>query len=148
MIQIRKPCTHSGCHDFALPGSPRCAVHGPVYDARARRLRLLNPDQVTAVSIRNSYRWQCVRAQQLEEHPLCCDPFGLHKVGPEPATEVHHVFGLVLRPDLAFDPRNLKSICGPCHAETEARVRRGENTAALFLSAEDIQILQSHGQET
>jgi myo-inositol catabolism protein IolC len=48
--------------------------------------------------IHGSARWQAVRAQVLREAPICreCARLGL----TEPATQVDHVLGLVLRPDL------------------------------------------------
>ena len=71
------------------------------YD-RQRRER--DPRLAFAARVYRSNRWQNLRALQLTREPLCedCRRHGV----VEPATQVDHVVGLVLRPDLAYDLAN------------------------------------------
>ena len=107
----------------------------PTLHQRRRGTRPTAPVRTTAArKIRNSSRWQRFRKWFLNRHPLCCDPFGNHKRdgGPEAATCVHHIVGLVVAPDLAFDEDNAAALCTRCHAQIEVRERRGERTRQLF----------------
>ena len=89
------------------------------YEERRRR----DPALALALKLRGSQRWKKVRAIKLARDPLCED---CRKHGrTEPATQVHHVEPLVQRPDLAFDPVNLMSLCTTCHARREGAERCG-----------------------
>lgn len=93
------------------------------YD-RQRRER--DPALAFAARVYRSKRWQNLRALQLTREPLCeeCRRHGV----VEPAAQVDHVLGLVLRPDLAYDLANCQSLCTACHARksaAERRARRG-----------------------
>ena len=58
---------------------------------------------------------------------LLCEDCRRHGV-VQPAAQVDHVLGLVLRPDLAYDLANTQSLCTACHARksaAERRARRG-----------------------
>ena len=66
----------------------------------------------------SSRRWRDLRAYHLTRHPLCerCKAKGLTVL----AREVHHIRecgddGLLQR-----DPRNLESLCRPCHEQHHA----------------------------
>lgn len=54
-----------------------------------------------AVQVRNSARWQKLRALLLNRQPLCADPFLLHPGRLVPATQVDHIAPIAQRPDLA-----------------------------------------------
>ncbi len=93
------------------------------YDQQRRER---DPALAFAARVYRSKRWQNLRALQLSREPLCedCRRHGV----VERATQVDHVLGLVLRPDLAYDLANLQSLCTACHARksaAERRARRG-----------------------
>jgi 5-methylcytosine-specific restriction enzyme A len=79
-------------------------------------------DRAARLKFYSSAPWRKMRKWYLSQHPLCerCkDEDG--KL--EPATEVDHKIPLEQRPDLALDPKNLQSLCKPCHsAKTLAEV--------------------------
>jgi 5-methylcytosine-specific restriction protein A len=87
--------------------------------------RRLDPALAAAQQIRNSARWQKVRARVLSRQPLCADPSGMHAASGRvtPAVEVDHIVGLRERPELAFDEANLQGLCTTCHARKSALER-------------------------
>lgn len=105
-----RPPTHDG-----LKGR---AVRNQRYDAeRAETL---------AVQVRNSARWQKLRALLLNRQPLCADPFLLHPGRLVPATQVDHIAPIAQRPDLAYTLSNLQGLCTACHGRKTAMERRRE----------------------
>lgn len=126
-----KPCHHPGCRAFALPGKARCADHAHNYD---RTTRAQAPELARAAQIRGSSAWKRVRVAFIADNPVCCDPFQVHRLGPEPAEDVHHVEPLHRRPELALDAANLRPLCRSCHNTIEAMERSGKATQYLFTS--------------
>jgi len=65
-----------------------------------------------------STHWRKMRAVQLHARPLCerCLAEGRYTA----ATVVHHRLELADRPDLAFDPDNLESLCPHHHSKHHA----------------------------
>ena len=101
------------------------------YDRGRRRA---DPALRKAKKTRSSIRWQRFREWFIRRHPLCCDPFGHHEEdGVTVATQqVHHIEPLTKRPTLACAESNCAAVCALCHAKTEARERRGQETKELF----------------
>ena len=124
-----KPCFHPGCKSFAVVGKPRCEVHLNAYDSQ---IRARTPHLALAARIRGSRLWGKVRANFRLANPLCCDPFGHHKLGPEPMYDVHHVLPLATHPHLAHSDENLRPLCRACHNEVEQMERSGKPTPELF----------------
>ncbi len=89
------------------------------YEERRRR----DPALAMANRLRKSSRWKKVRALKLARDPLCEDCWE-HGV-TRPAAQVHHLEAVAKRPDLAFEMKNLRSLCTTCHAKREARERWG-----------------------
>lgn len=123
---IRRPCRAPGCREYATDGG-YCAAHqsrrttsARTYDATTRTG---NPALAMAKAIRDGAAWKRFRAWFRAQHPLCCDPLGLHPDRPEPMEHVHHVQPLAERPDLALDPGNCQAVCVRCHAQLEARAK-------------------------
>ena len=90
------------------------------YDSRRRHR---DPALAFAARVYRSNRWRKLRRVQLTREPLCedCRRHGV----VEPATQVDHIVGLVLRPDLAYDiSKNCQSLCTACHARKSAAERR------------------------
>jgi len=87
-----------------------------------------------AVAIRNSARWQKLRALVLREEPLCRDPYGEHALSGrhEPAAEVHHIVPLTVNPSFGYVRSNLAALCIDCHRRVDADNRAGKPTAHLF----------------
>jgi 5-methylcytosine-specific restriction protein A len=78
----------------------------------------------TAKQVRNSARWQKLRAVVLNTTPLCADPFLVHRGSPVPATQVDHIIPLDQRPDLAYNLDNLQGLCTFCHSRKTTMERR------------------------
>ena len=97
-------------------------IDAPRHSAYDRITRRQNPDTAVAFKIRSSQAWKNCRRSHLSFHPLCANPFGLHSPHVL-AADVHHLTEIGLRPDLAFDPDNLQSVCKRCHAKHSARER-------------------------
>lgn len=121
---------------MAIPGTSRCAQHTNAYDATTRRS---NAALRMAQTIRTSTAWRTLRKSVMSRNPVCCDPFGEHTLGPEPAKDVHHVFPLITHPHLALVEDNLRPLCRSCHNRIEAMERRGEPTQELFNHAQTTQ---------
>lgn len=127
-----KPCHYPGCRALASAGHARCAAHMQAYDWTTRKQ---SAALTRAARLRSSIEWRRLRTHFVSEHPLCCDPFGEHKHGPEPTKDVHHVLPLVTHPHLGLVVENLRPLCRACHNRVEAMERRGEATQALFSHA-------------
>lgn len=121
---IYRQCTAPGCKALLSRGS-RCDLH-------AKEDRDKNPQLARATRIRNGSRWRKVREAFRSDHPVCCDPLGLHPEGPEPTADVHHIVPLIENPDLAYHYSNLAPLCTRCHQAIEQRERKGELTRHLF----------------
>lgn len=67
----------------------------------------------------NGKAWLACRLAKLRDAPLCEDCIAKDRVTA--ATQVHHVVKQVQRPDLAYDPDNLRSLCASCHGKYNAR---------------------------
>jgi 5-methylcytosine-specific restriction enzyme A len=76
---------------------------------------------------RGTRRWRKLRAMVLSREPLCRDPYGTHQTQArvEVAQELDHIVGVLVKPDLAFDPSNLQPLCRACHARKSQAERAG-----------------------
>jgi 5-methylcytosine-specific restriction endonuclease McrA len=54
--------------------------------------------------------WQAVRHGVLERDGWCCQHCGDRR-----RLEVHHKLRVADHPELAFEPSNCLTLCGPCH---------------------------------
>lgn len=99
-----------------------------------------------AVKIRNSGRWQKLRALVLIEEPLCRDPYGEHMLADrlEISVEVHHIVPLCEDISKAYDRSNCAGLCIACHRRVDADNRAGKPTAHLFdgISASRVEVLK------
>lgn len=77
--------------------------------------------------LRASVRWRRLSAAQLRHHPLCQAIWCQGQTTP--ATETHHRQPLATHPHLAYDPANLASVCGACHARITGMERTGQDTS-------------------
>jgi hypothetical protein len=125
---MKTPCRYPGCRAL-LDKSGYCERHQASAPKRHRlydrHVRQRDPALALAARIRNSVRWRNVRAQKLAEFPMCEDPLGHHgrQGTTRTAEQVHHIEGLIDRPDLAYTQTNLMSVCMACHAALERGVR-------------------------
>ena len=71
-----------------------------------------DPQRVEANRFYNSARWRALRAQVLNEFPLCQDCESVE------ATIGHHVIERSVRPDLELVRSNIRSLCDSCHNAT------------------------------
>jgi 5-methylcytosine-specific restriction protein A len=115
-----------------MPSKPRSLAgivrHRAAADAEYNRSRR---DPVAA-RIYRSPRWVAVRAQVLRDEPVCrvCAAAGRTEL----ATQVDHVVGVAVRPDLAFDRTNLQPLCTVCHAAKSTAERRPEGVGGTSIS--------------
>jgi 5-methylcytosine-specific restriction endonuclease McrA len=127
-----KPCSYPGCRTLITSGA-RCEKHQAAqhsqYDQGRRRD---DPALAMAKRIRDSSQWQKVRELFRARNPLCCDPFGEHGNNIESTEHVHHIQGLIVRPDLAYEWSNLAGLCAACHSRIESLERTGNGTQSLF----------------
>lgn len=81
-----------------------------------------------AREVHSSGRWRKVRHLILTRRPLCADPYGHHREEKSlvVATDVDHILGLAIRPDLAFVLENLQGLCRACHARKSAQERQSQ----------------------
>lgn len=101
--RARRMCAQPGCAALAELGQTMCAAH-----AKAR-----NAQRPTAAQRGYGSRWRRVRAMFLADHPVCCDPFGLH---PERVVATHDVDHVVPRRRGGADiAENLQPLCRACH---------------------------------
>jgi 5-methylcytosine-specific restriction protein A len=72
--------------------------------------------------------WRALRLAQLRSQPLCERCLADNVV--EPATVVHHREAHKGDEKLFWDPKNLESVCDPCHSgPIQSEERRGFSTA-------------------
>jgi 5-methylcytosine-specific restriction endonuclease McrA len=127
------PCKYPACPAL-LARSGYCERHQKdkpntraEYDARRKR----DPILARSAAIRSTGRWKKVQRLKLGMNPLCEDPFREHarRNMTEIAKQVHHIEGLAVAPEKAFDLENLMSVCTRCHArlERDERSKHVEN---------------------
>jgi 5-methylcytosine-specific restriction endonuclease McrA len=128
----KRVCKASGCNTLIDLQSAHCSAHArPVCNRYDDTRRRDDPALAQAASTRNSSRWRKVRELFRAHNPWCVNPLGLHGDAVV-MQQVHHIQGLIHRPDLAFDLSNLAPLCTRCHRRIEALERAGEPTAQLF----------------
>lgn len=114
---IHRPCTETGCPNFARPNSGKCDEHAREYERERSRRR-----REATRGIFKKKRWLMVRKAklgQLCEDGRVCDGDGI-------AEEVDHIRPLADFPDQdPYDPEGLQGICPACHhAKTAEENRR------------------------
>jgi hypothetical protein len=123
-VAMKHPCKYPGCGQL-LAKSGYCAMHqGSKPNAQRnydRTRRKNKPELALAARIRASVRWKKVAKMKLGMNPMCEDPHGTHERRNDTATakQVHHIEGLAIAPEKAFDLCNLMSVCTSCHARLE-----------------------------
>lgn len=65
-------------------------------------------------SIRGTKYYTTFMRNFKREHPLCTDPFGIHKTVVA-AQHIHHIIPLEKDPSKCFDEDNLIALCPFCH---------------------------------
>ena len=81
--------------------------------------------------LRNTAQWQKLRKLFLAAHPLCNDPYEVHRINGETveARQVDHVIAYRERPDLCFTESNLQGLCTMCHSRKSQLERAHDATA-------------------
>jgi 5-methylcytosine-specific restriction endonuclease McrA len=106
-----RPCLWPGsrCPLFAVAGRSFCLEHQRLSwkEQNLRRPRWLR-------EFYDSREWRLLRAAHLELHPECEDCLAAGR--REAASQVDHIQALRIRPDLALEPSNLRSLCRSCHS--------------------------------
>lgn len=125
---MKRPCNYPGCAALLDRGG-YCERHKASQPKRHtlynKNVRAKDPALALAHKIRKSAKWAKVRLQFLADHPICADPHGMHaRDGTQrTAAQVHHIAGLIDRPDLWNNRDNLLAVCTACHARLEREVR-------------------------
>ena len=115
----RMICVAPACQSIAIEGRPHCPRHAAARDAReAERKQTAKSGALEWTPLYHTARWRDLRSWHLGRNPLCADCAELG--GVTAATDVDHIEPH--RGDLAkfFDPRNLQSLCKPCHSRKTA----------------------------
>jgi 5-methylcytosine-specific restriction protein A len=105
-----KPCAHVGC--FVLTNTQFCPTHEQQHRLEhSRRCREVRP---ASEKLYHTTRWAKLRRFHLSQYPLCvmCSTRGFVAV----ANVVDHIIPIV-DGGAMFDPKNLQSLCRPCHTE-------------------------------
>ncbi len=105
----RRPCGEQRCPAFAEPGRSRCAAH---QRQEWREQNQRRPGWLRAFY--DSPQWRALRAAHLELHPACEDCATAGRAVQ--ANQVDHTLPLRVRPDLALEASNLRSLCKGCHS--------------------------------
>ena len=87
----------------------------------------------------NSWKWQCLRASYLADHPVC--EICAANDRTRPATEVHHRIPVesgiteMRMTQLAYDVENLQALCRDCHHDihTQEGVKGQRHKTAAVL---------------
>ena len=115
---------------------PECTaiVHGAAYCPTHARQVQQQQDAQRPNAGRRGYgaRWRRLRLMFLAEHPLCCDPFGVHRASPALATDVDHI---VPRPAGGDDWENLQALCHVCHSRKTIAVDKALQGGSKSLGA-------------
>lgn len=110
-----KPCRAPGCPSVVPSGSGAwCDDHKPPDKPRAKDTRPSAHKRGYGVT------WRRLRRMVLNRHPLCADPFGIHKERGVvvAAVEVDHIIPLKAGGDNRMN--NLRPLCRMCHARRHA----------------------------
>jgi len=113
-------CSYPGC--AALVNRGRCNRHKkqPMDKERHKRYNTMRP---RSDSFYGTAAWKNARQSFRLEHPLCCECERMGLI--RPMNVVDHIIPLKLRPDLALDPANLRSLCSRHHALIGEKVSQG-----------------------
>jgi len=69
------------------------------------------------------HAWRKLRAEVLDDQPLCIDCESKGKV--KPAVELHHIRGIQVAPNLRLEKTNLAPLCERCHdARHDRKLKR------------------------
>jgi hypothetical protein len=111
-------------HEQRLNAARR-AVTNKAYDLQCRGI---------GSKLRRSQRWKGFRRWFIRRHPVCCDPFQVHKEHHETVIteQVHHIQGVEEHPSLCFVESNCAGLCTGCHSRVEGLVRSGKPTNHLI----------------
>lgn len=122
-----RPCAHIGCRELIASGQ-RCPEHGGRSDEERRkreRKRDETRDRPDARARGYDHAWMDCRKAYLAAHPwceirvICKDEPITHRL----AQQVHHKRSIEEAPELRLDWDNLQSVCLPCHAWEQRRLR-------------------------
>lgn len=92
-----------------------CKCGGVVGQCKCAKGRSCSNDDVRGKRYPNG--WDAFARAFRQQHPLCENC--LNEGRTTPATEVHHIVKVSVRPDLVFEERNLMAVCRPCHEVVE-----------------------------
>lgn len=119
-----KPCAAPAC-GVLLRGDTYCPRHQQEYEAKRaqavkRSHRRYNEGRAESDKFYGTSRWRKLSLYYRKLHPLCVNCKSEGRVTP--AQVVDHIEPLKLRPDLATEWSNLRSLCHACHNLIGARV--------------------------
>lgn len=66
-------------------------------------------------SIRGTKKYTIFMKNFKRKHPLCADPFDIHKNTVIPSQHIHHIVPFEKDPSKCFDKENLIALCPFCH---------------------------------
>lgn len=114
-LAAKRPC--------AWRGFPPCAgVTRERFCDKHRATERKRQDALRPSSSARGYdsRWRRLRWAFLRAHPICVDPFGLHRHRITPATEVDHIKPHKGNKALFWNQDNWQPVCHACHSRKTA----------------------------
>jgi 5-methylcytosine-specific restriction protein A len=99
-MKPKRPCSHPNCPN--LTDKKYCDEH-----------KALHPDRPPSYKRGYNYRWNKVRKEYLNKHPLCVKCLSEGKYVQ--ATVVDHIIPHRGNDDLMWDTSNYQALCKRCH---------------------------------
>ena len=109
------PCKVPGCPGLVRGSGRYCPDHSGLEDAQT------DAQRPHSGARGYDYRWQKIRLMYLRAHPICEDPFEIHKRAGElavAASDVDHITPLQAGGTHAEE--NLQALCKSCHSKKTA----------------------------
>ena len=85
----------------------------------------------TPSQVRNTRKWAKLSEYMRKYYPFCYNPFGNHEE-TRLADDVHHIRSIKNYPELAYDKKNLVTLCRSCHDKITKLENKKEYVYFLF----------------
>ena len=116
-IKAYKQCRDQPCKELVQSPATRCTKHNKERNNKYSKTFTASSNQ----SFYSSPAWKSTRRIHIETYPYCCICLigGVRTI----AKHVDHIIERKDRPDLAFEPSNLQSLCVAHHSSKTLKDR-------------------------